>query len=97
MHFPPSLPHAFHREIRKMQHLNPFDTDFTGEKIPGFYTPSRIKLFFKMLEDMRNNTRISRKPMPDSLKKEFAEMNKEYSGYKTYEKYYLKKERERSS
>jgi hypothetical protein len=73
--------------------VNYFDPDHNNEKIPDFYTPSRVRLFFKVIQDQRNTHRISRKPMPEKVKNELAKKSKEYAEYKTYESYYLEKEK----
>lgn len=45
-----------------------------------------------MIQDVRNNHRISRKPMPEKVKAEFCEKSKEHSDYKTYEHEYMNRE-----
>ena len=79
------------RDERRLKNVNRFDTDFTSEK---FYTPTRTRLFFRMLQDMRNNNKVTRKPMPEKVKKEFAKKAKEYNEYKVFELQHIHKEQE---
>jgi hypothetical protein len=53
-----------------------------GEEMPPWYLPPRYKLFFKAMTENRNQTRISRKPMPDNVKAEFVKHSKEFHAYK---------------
>lgn len=39
----------------------------------------------KILQDVRNNHRVSRKPLPDAVRLEFVEKSKEYHAYKLAE------------
>ena len=80
------------REEKRMKLQNLYDPDYSGEKFPDLLTPSRVRLFFRLIQDARNNHRLSRKPMPEKLKKELAKRSKEYAEYKTYEKYYIQNE-----
>ena len=75
-----------------MQNL--YDPDFSGETPPDFLTPTRMKLFARLYQDMRNNNRITRKPVPAEEKKKLAEKAKEFAEYKAYERYHLQKEQD---
>ena len=78
-----------------LKNQNLYDTEFTKERIPDFYTPTRTRLLFQILQDMRNDTRIQRKPMPKKVKKEFVQKSKEYHEYKVYERMYIAEEKMR--
>ena len=69
--------------------LTPKDT---GEELPPFFLPPRYKLLFKIMADNKNCTRIGRKPIPDHIKKEFAQHAKEYQEYKQAELLILEKQ-----
>lgn len=56
-----------------------------GEEQPLFFLPQRTKLFLRIMQDIRNNTRISRKPMPDAVREEYVAKSKEYNMYKQAE------------
>jgi hypothetical protein len=57
------------QRLSKVATRNPRET---GEENLPFYQPQRYKLFYKVLTDHKNNTRIGRKPIPDDLKLKFA-------------------------
>lgn len=63
-----------------------------GEEQPLFFQPQRTKIFFKIMQDIRNNHRISRKPMPDPVRTEFVQKSKEYHAYKLAEQRILENE-----
>ena len=46
----------------------------------------------KILQDIRNNHRISRKPIPDDVRLEFVEKSNEYHAYKLAEVRILEEE-----
>eukprot|EP00347_Sterkiella_histriomuscorum_P002067 403369599 len=56
-----------------------------GEEQPLFFQPQRTKIYMKIMQDIRNNHRISRKPMPDQVRQEFVEKSKDYHAYKLAE------------
>ena len=68
------------------------DPRATGEELPPFFMPQRYKLLFKTIEAQKNSSRIGRKPMPQELKKEFAEHSKEYHAFKNTERAHLDRE-----
>ena len=80
------------RERRRRRLTNQFEVEMKEQGIPQCLTPSRTKLFAQMMQDMRNCNRISRKPMPEELKREFEAKAKEYNEYKTYEHLYIENE-----
>ena len=59
--------------------------DIGEEQLP-FFTPMRNKLYFKCIQDIRNNNRFVRKPIPQELKLEYARRSKEYTHYKIAER-----------
>ena len=61
------------------------DPEVSGERVPDFYTPSRVRLYYKIISDLRNCNKITRKQMPENIKKELAKKAKEYGEYKAYE------------
>jgi len=73
----------------KNKSRNPRDT---GEEVLPFFQPQRYKLMYKVLADHKNCTRVGRKPMPDSLKLEFAQASKEYHAFKQIEREEIEKE-----
>lgn len=83
------------RELKRLKLQNLYDPDYSGEEIPDFFTPSRIKLFFTMIQDVRNNNRINRKPIPKKIKKEIEEKCIEYAEYRTYQDYYMEDQKQR--
>ena len=83
------------REEKRLRTQNLYDPDFWGENPPDFLTPTRVKLYTRMYQDMRNTNRISRKPIPKKLKKELVQKAKEYADFKAYERFHLEKEQEK--
>ena len=65
--------------------------DIGEEQLP-FFMAMRSKLYFKCLQDLRNSNRFTRKPMPQEIKKEYAQKAKEFYAYKLAEKSILQAE-----
>ena len=47
---------------------------------------------YKMIQDHKNCTRIGRKPIPEDIRKDFAEKSKEYHAFKTIERLHIERE-----
>ena len=83
------------REERKRTMENKYDPETSGEPIPEFFTPARTRLYFKVLQEMRNSSIVTRKPMPKKVKEKFVNMCKEYNEFKAAEEMYMQMERDR--
>lgn len=63
-----------------------------GEEMPPFFLAPRYKLLYKVLQDQKNAQRVQRKPMPEALRKDFAEQSKAYHQYKLIERAHIERE-----
>jgi hypothetical protein len=71
------------RQARRLQKINRFDDEETGEPPIEALTTNKAKLVFKMLTEAHNSHRLSRKEMPKEEKAEYIKKCKEFSLYKT--------------
>ena len=54
------------REARRLRNVNIYDPSYTKEKIPLYMEdPSRFRIFLDAYEELRNNNRYTRKPIPE--------------------------------
>ena len=52
-----------------------------GEELPPFFIPPRYKLLFKYMQNVKNASRLHRKPIPSKRKREFGNDAKEFAQY----------------
>ena len=76
---------------------NPYDAT-TGEQgaLLQNMVPAKLKLLFKNYEMRVNDSRLTRKPMPDKTREELLERAKEYNEYKLVQARIMEEERWRS-
>ena len=79
------------RKQRKRESMGYGATQEESE-VPAFFLPSRYKLLAKVLNDHKNTNRITRKPLPEDIKKSLAKQAKEYNEFKVAEKILIDRE-----
>jgi hypothetical protein len=70
---------------RQESNINRYDPEVTGEEPLENITNAKAKIIFKTFNEVYNNHRFSRKPMPDDIKEEYKKRCKEYSLFKMNE------------
>jgi hypothetical protein len=79
----PSNQKEMKRIERRMKKINRYDDEETKEPPIDALSSNKARLMFKMITDMHNSHRLSRKEIPKEEKAEYIKKAKEYSLFRT--------------
>ena len=72
-----------------------YDPSVTKTPIPDFFSPTRMKLFMKIIQDRWNNNHVDWKPIPKKKREEITKLASEYNEYKLAEEIFIQREAEK--